>query len=76
MDATDDPLHGSQEGRFYHGHYGHYRYLPLYITCGEHTLCSRLRPASIDASHGASDELKRIVPQIRAAWPETRLLPR
>ena len=74
MDATDDPLHGAQECRFYNGHYGHYCYLPLYITCGEHTLCSRLRPANIDASHGALDELKRIVRQIRAAWPEARIL--
>ena len=74
MDATDDPLHGAQEGRFYHGYYGHYCYLPLYITCGEHVLCCRLRPANIDASYGALDELKRIVPQIRAAWPRTRIL--
>ncbi len=74
MDATDDPLHGAQEGRFFHGYYGHYRYLPLYVTCGEHVLCSRLRPSNIDASHGALDELERIVPQIRAAWPETRIL--
>ena len=74
MDATDDPLHGAQEGRFYHGYYGHYCYLPLYITCGEHVLCCRLRPANIDASYGSLDELKRIVPQIRAAWPRTRIL--
>lgn len=74
IDATDDPLHGRQEGRFFHGYYGHYCYLPLYITCDEHVLCCRLRPADIDASHGSVDELMRIVPQIRAAWPHTRII--
>ena len=74
IDATDDPLHGQQEGRFFHGYYGHYCYLPLYITCGEHVLCCRLRPANIDASHGSVEELMRIVAQIRAAWPGTRIV--
>ena len=74
IDATDDPVHGRQEGRFFHGYYGHHCYLPLYITCGEHVLCCRLRPADIDASHGSVDELMRIVPQIRAAWPHTRII--
>lgn len=76
VDATDDPLHGAQEGRFFHGYYGHYCYLPLYITCGEHVLCCRLRPANIDAAAGSLDELTGIVAQIRAAWPETRIMVR
>ena len=63
LDATDDPLHGRQEGRFFHGHYGCYCYLPLYIFCGEHLLCARLRPSDIDASAGALDEVHRIVAQ-------------
>ncbi len=50
LDATDDPLYGRQEGRFFHGYYGHYCYLPLYIFCGEHLLCARLRSSHIDAS--------------------------
>ena len=69
LDATDDPLHGHQEGRFFHGYYRHYCYLPLYIFCGEFLLCARLRPSDIDASAGAVDELERIVGQIRARWP-------
>ena len=73
LDATDDPLHGRQEGRFFHGYYGHYCYLPLYVTCGEHVLCARLRPADLDAAAGAVDEPARIVPQIRRRWPGTRI---
>ncbi len=73
LDATDDPLHGRQEGRFFHGYYGHYCYLPLYVTCGEHVLCARLRPADIDAAAGAVDELARIVAQIRRRWPGIRI---
>jgi hypothetical protein len=73
VDATDDPLHGNQEGRFFHGYYMNYCYLPLYIFCGEHLLCARLRPSNIDASAGTVDELKRIVGQIRAAWPQVRI---
>lgn len=69
LDATDDPLHGRQEGRFFHGYYGGYCYLPLYIFCGEHLLCARLRPSDIDASAGALEEVQRIVQQIRARWP-------
>src|SRR6267143_651348 len=76
LDATDDPLHGHQEGRFFHGYYGHYCYLPLYIFCGEFLLCARLRPSNIDASAGSVEELKRIVAQIRAAWPQVRLVVR
>ena len=73
LDATDDPVHGNQEGRFFHGYYGHYCYLPLYIFCGEHLLGARLRPSNIDVSAGAVDELERIVGQIRQAWPEVKI---
>src|SRR6202163_3797911 len=76
LDATDDPLHGKQEGRFFHGYYGHYCYLPLYIFCGEFLLCARLRASNIDASAGSVEELKRIVQQIRSAWPHVRILVR
>ncbi len=76
IDATDDPLHGHQEGRFFHGYYDCYCYLPLYITCGDHVLCSRLRSSNIDASSGSVTELTRIVGQIRASWPTTRILVR
>ena len=69
LDATDDPVHGAQEGRFFHGYYGQYCYLPLYIFAGEHLLCARLRPANIDASAGALEEVDRIVAQLRAVWP-------
>ena len=67
LDATDDPLHGHQEGRFFHGFYDAYCYLPLYIFCGEHLLCAKLRRADIDASAGALEEVQRIVGQIRSA---------
>jgi hypothetical protein len=76
LDATDDPLHGNQEGRFFHGYYGHYCYLPLYIFCGEFLLGARLRPSNIDASAGSLEELQRIVKQIRGVWPEVRILVR
>lgn len=74
VDATDDPLHGKQEGRFFHGYYKCYCYLPLYIFCGGHLLCARLRRSNIDASAGSKEELERIVRQIREAWPEVRIL--
>jgi hypothetical protein len=73
LDATDDPVHGNQEGRFFHGYYGHYCYLPLYIFCGDSLLCARLRPSNIDSSAGCVEELKRIVAQIRQAWPEVKI---
>jgi hypothetical protein len=76
LDATDDPLHGNQEGGFFHGYYGHYCYLPLYIFSGEFLLGARLRPSNIDASAGSVEELQRIVKQIRAAWPKVRILVR
>jgi hypothetical protein len=69
LDVTDLPLHGEQEGRFFHGYYDSYCYLPLYIFCGEHLLCARLRTADQDGSAGSLKEVKRIVRQLRKAWP-------
>src|SRR5229473_6480727 len=74
LDATDTPLHGRQEARFFHGYYGHYCYLPLYVFCGDHLLCARLRPSNIDASAGSLEEVQRLVRQIRARWPKTRII--
>ena len=74
VDATDDPLHGHQLGRFFHGYYGHYCYLPLYIFCGEHLLCARLRPSDVDAAAGSVKILSRIIEQIRERWPEVPIL--
>jgi Transposase DDE domain group 1 len=74
LDATDDPIHGNQAGRFFHGYYGHYCYLPLYIFCGEQLLCARLRTADRDASDGVLTELERILKKVRAAWSKTRIL--
>ncbi len=74
LDATDDPLHGHQEGRFFHGYYDCYCYLPLYIFCGRHLLAAKLREANIDGSAGAVQEIARIVAQIRACWPMVRII--
>jgi Transposase DDE domain group 1 len=74
LDATDDPLHGHQEGRFFHGYYDCWCYLPLYVFCGRHLLAAKLRRSNIDASAGAVEEVARIVAQIRARWPRTRIL--
>jgi hypothetical protein len=74
LDATDDPLHGHQEGRFFHGYYDCYCYLPLYVFCGRHLLAARLRRSNIDASAGAVAEVARIVGQIRARWPRVDIL--
>ncbi len=74
LDATDDPLHGHQEGRFFHGFYDCYCYLPLYIFCGRHLLAAKLRPSNIDGAAGAKEEVMRIVAQIRRRWPRTRIL--
>jgi hypothetical protein len=74
VDTTDLPLHGKQEGRFFHGYYDHYCYLPLYLFCGEQVLCARLREANRDASFGSLAEIQRIVLQIRAAWPEVKIV--
>jgi hypothetical protein len=72
LDATDDPLHGQQEGRFFHGYYDCYCYLPLYIVCGRHLLAAKLRPSNINGAAGAVAEVARIVSQIRARWPRVR----
>jgi hypothetical protein len=74
LDATDDPLHGHQEGRFFHGYYDGYCYLPLYVFCGRHLLAAKLRRSNIDACAGATDEVARIVGQIRARWPRVQIL--
>ena len=76
VDATDDPLHGRQQGRFFHGYYDGYCYLPLYVTCGRHVLSGRLRTANRDAADGALEELERIVGQIRQRWPRVRVIVR
>ena len=76
LDATDDPLHGDQEGRFFHGYYDCYCYLPLYVFCGRHLLVAKLRPADIDAAAGSVQELARIVGRIRRRWPRVRILVR
>ena len=74
LDATDDPLHGHQEGRFFHGYYDNYCYLPLYIFCGRHLLAAKLRPANIDGSAGSSEQVGRILARLRQRWPEVRVL--
>jgi hypothetical protein len=74
VDATDDPLHGHQEGRFFHGYYDCYCYLPLYVFCGKQLLAAKLRRSNIDASAGAVEEVARIVGQIRAGWPRVEIL--
>jgi hypothetical protein len=76
LDATDDPVHGEQEGRFFHGYYDCYCYLPLYVFCGRHLLDAKLRRASIDAADGAVEAVARIVAQIRGRWPQVRILVR
>lgn len=74
LDATDDPVHGSQEGRFFHGYYDCYCYLPLYIFCGRDLLAAKLRPANLDAAEGALEEVRRIVAHIRRKWPHVRII--
>jgi hypothetical protein len=74
IDSTDLPLHGKQEGRFFHGYYDNYCYLPLYIFCGEQVLCARLREANHDAAFGSLAEIQRIVAQLRAVWPEVKII--
>jgi Transposase DDE domain group 1 len=76
LDATDDPIHGNQLGRFFHGYYKSYCYLPLYVFCGGHLLCARLRPSDIDASAGALKQLQRIIGAIRTAWPQIKIVVR
>lgn len=76
LDATDDPIHGHQLGRFFHGYYDNYCYLPLYIFCGEHLLCAKLRPSDIDGAAGSVKPLTKIVERIRRQWPEVRIIVR
>jgi len=76
VDATDDIVYGNQEGRFFHGYYGDYCYLPLYIFCGESLLCARLRVASEDPASGVRQELERIIKKLREAWPHVRIIVR
>lgn len=76
LDATDDPVHGNQQGRFFHGYYDSYCFLPLYVFCGDRLLCARLRPSNIDGSAGSVKILSRIVAQIRSRWPEVRIIVR
>ena len=76
VDSTDDPVHGNQEGRHFHGYYDSYCYLPLYIVWDDLILCSRLRPANVDPAAGTAEELTRIVERIRKRWPETKIVVR
>ena len=76
LDATDDPVHGEQLGRFFHGYYREYCFLPLYIFCGAHLLWAQLRPSNIDASAGSLKALKRIISRIREHWPAVKILVR
>jgi hypothetical protein len=73
VDATDDPLHGHQEARFFHAH-DSYCYLPLYVFCGRHLLAAKLRPSNIDGSAGTVEEVMRIIAQIRRRWPKVGIL--
>ena len=74
LDATDIPLHGHQEGRFFHGYYDHHCYLPLYVFCGRHLLLARQRRSNIDAAAGSVEETARMVSQIREAWPRVQII--
>jgi Transposase DDE domain group 1 len=74
LDATDDPVHGTQEGRYFRGFYDCYCYLPLYVFCGRHLLVAKLRPGNLDAAAGAAEEIARVVAQIRSRWPQVRIL--
>lgn len=74
LDATDDPIHGMQEGRSFHGYYDHYCYMPLYIFCGSELLCAKLRPSNIDGAEGALEEVERIVKALREKWPDIRII--
>lgn len=74
LDATDDPVHGDQEGRFFHGYYDAWCYLPLYVFCGRHLLAAKLRTADQDAAAGSVEEMARIIGQIRARWPKVAIV--
>ncbi len=73
LDATDIPLFGNQEGRYFHGHYNGYCYLPLYVFCGRHLLLVRHRRANLDAASGSVEEVERMVTRIRKAWPRVKI---
>jgi hypothetical protein len=74
VDATDDPVHGTQEGRFFHGYYGGYCFLPLYVFCGERLLAAYLRPSNIDAAKHSRAILKLLVQRLRQVWPNVRII--
>ena len=74
FDATDDPVHGKQEGRFFHGFYDHYCFLPLYVFCGDHLLVSYLRPSKIDGAKHAWAILALLVKRLRQSWPDVRII--
>lgn len=74
FDATDDPVHGRQEGRFFHGYYDQYCFLPLYVFCGEQLLVPYLRPANIDAAKHAWAILSLLVKRFRQVWPKVRIV--
>ncbi len=76
FDATDDPVHGDQEGKFFHGYYRCYCYLPLYVTCGDHLLVAKLRTSNRDAADGSSEVLAYLVERIRFRWPTVRIIVR
>ena len=76
FDATDDPLHGKQDGRFFHGYYGHYCYLPLYVFCGDHLLVAQLRTSDQDAASGSREELEKLVTEIRKRWSDVKIIVR
>ena len=76
LDATDDPLHGDQEVRFFHGYYDRYGYPPLYVFCGRRLLAAKLRRSNIDASAGSVEEMDRIIKQIRGRRPKVKIAPR
>jgi hypothetical protein len=74
LDATDDPVHGDQEGRYFNAYYDAFCYLPLYIFCGRHLLAAKLRTCDRDAADGSVEEMARIIGQIRARWPKVRII--
>jgi hypothetical protein len=74
FDATDNPLYGQQEGRFFHGYYDSYCYLPLYVFCGQQLLCAYLRPSRIDGAKHAAAILKLLVKRLRQVWPNVRIV--
>ena len=73
LDATDDPVHGRQEGRFFHGYYDHYCFMPLYVFAGDELLAAYLRPSNIDGAHHAAAVVKLLVDRLRQAWPDVRI---